>query len=72
MTLTENVLEYARTHLQAVRICWLDKRVETYGAVEAVRLCTDNPRSGQIVGVVAQDKRFEDMLNKLIDEIGGN
>lgn len=72
MTPTEEALEYARTHLQAVRICWLDKRVEEYGAIEAVALCSDRPLSGQTVGVVAQDKRFEDMLNKLIDEIGEN
>ena len=72
MTLTEEALEYARTHLQAVRICWLDRHTEIYGAVEAVALCADRSRAGRIVGVVAQDKWFEDMLNKLIDEIGGN
>lgn len=67
MTQKEKALEYARTHLQAVRISWVDRRMEIRGAVEAVSLCTDKPLSGRIVGVVAQDRALEDMLNQLID-----
>lgn len=60
-------MEYARTHLQAVRICWIDRPPEVCDAEEAVILCSDRGMSGRIVGVVAQDKRFEDMLHNLID-----
>ena len=60
-------LDYARTHLQAVRICWLDRNVTICGAVEAVTICFDHGLSSRIVGVVAQDKRFENMLNGLLD-----
>lgn len=64
---TRKALEYARTHLQGVRVCWLDRHTEICGAEEAVILCADNPLSRQIVGVVAQDKRLENMLNLLLD-----
>lgn len=58
---------YAREHLQAVRICWLDRQPMVVGAVEAVEMCS-NPRvSWNIVGVVAQDKQFEKMLHCLLD-----
>lgn len=67
MTLTEKVMDYARQHLQAVRICWVDRQPMECGAVEAVELCADYRVSGCIVGVVAQDKKLEDMLNRLID-----
>lgn len=67
MTSTEKALKYARTHLQAVRICWIDRHTEIYGAVEAVALCSDRPLSGRIISVVAQDKTLEDMLNRLLD-----
>lgn len=61
------VLDYARTHLQGVRIVWLDRQPEIVDAVEAVTLCSDCCVSGRIIAAVAQDKKFEDMLNKLID-----
>ena len=67
MTLTDKALEYARTHLQGVRICWIDREVTICGAVEAVTLCSDCGVSDRIVGVVAQDKNLESMLHKLID-----
>lgn len=63
----ERAMEFARKHLQAVRICWVDQKPTECGAVEAVKLCTDRGVSGRIVGVVAQDKGLEDVLNKLID-----
>ena len=64
MTPTEKAMEYAQQHLQAVRVCWIDRQPMKCGAVE---LCTDYRVSGRIVGVVAQDKTLEDMLNKIID-----
>lgn len=62
-------MAYAQTHLQAVRICWLDRHTEICGAVDAVKLCADSPRSGWIIGVVAQDKKLEDLLNNLLDSV---
>ena len=53
MTLTEKAMKYAQGHLQAVRVCWVDRRPTECGAVEAVKLCTDRNVSGRIVGVVA-------------------
>lgn len=67
MTPAEKAMEYAKKHLQAVRVCWVDQRPTECGAVEAVELCSDFSVSGRIVGVVARDKALEDMLNKLID-----
>lgn len=67
MTPAEKASEYAKKHLQAVRICWVDQKPTECGAVEAVELCSDFSVSGRIVGVVAQDKGLEDVLNKLID-----
>lgn len=68
MTLTEKAMKYARSHLQAVRVCWVDRQPTACGAVEAVELCSDFSVSGRIVGVVAQDKALEDMLNRLVDD----
>ena len=67
MTLTEKAMKYALQHLQAVRICWVDRKPVECGAVEAVKLCADYRVSGRIVGVVARDKTLEDLLNKIID-----
>ncbi len=60
-------LDYARTHLQGVRIVWLDRGAEIVSAEDAVILCSDRGISGRIIAAVAQDKRFEAMLNRLID-----
>lgn len=68
MTPTEKAMEYARKHLQAVRVCWVDHKPTECGAVEAVELCSDRGVSGRIVGVVAQDKALQDVLNKLLDD----
>lgn len=68
MTPTEKAMEYAKAHLQAVRVCWVDRNPTECGAVEAVKLCSDRGVSGRIVGVVAQDKSLEDVLNKLLDD----
>ena len=68
MTPTEKAMEYARKHLQAVRVCWVDWKSTECGAVEAVKLCSDRGVSGRIVGVVARDKALEDVLNKLLDD----
>lgn len=68
MTPAEKAMEYARKHLQAVRVCWVDQQPMECGAVEAVELCADRGVSGRIVGVVAQTKPLEDMLNKLLDD----
>ena len=68
MTLTEKAMKYAQGHLQAVRVCWVDRQPTECGAVEAVKLCSDYRVSGRIVGVVAQDKRFEDMLSRPLDD----
>ena len=67
MTLTDQAMEYAKTHLQGVRICWLDRRGSICGAVEAVTLCSDSGAARGIVGVVAQDKKLEGMLHRLMD-----
>lgn len=67
MTPIEIALEYARTHLQPVRICYINRHTEVCGAVEAVALCTDKPASSQIVGVVAKDSLLTNMLNQLLD-----
>lgn len=67
MTPTEKAMEYAKQHLQAVRICWVDRQTEICGAVEAVERCSDRRVSGRIVGAVAQDKELEILLNQLID-----
>ncbi len=61
-------LNYARGHLQAVRIVWVDREPDTVSAVDAVALCADRGMSGRIVAAVAQEKRFEDMLNRLLDD----
>ena len=37
----EKTLDYARTRLQAVRVCWVDRQPTECGAVEAVGLCSD-------------------------------
>lgn len=68
MTPTEKAIAYAKTHLQAVRVCWIDRHTEICGAVEAATLCADRALSGRIVGVVAQDKALEDMLHQLLDD----
>lgn len=68
MTQREKAMEYARKHLQAVRVCWVDQQPTECGAVGAVELCSDRGVSGRIVGVVAQDKALEDVLNKLLDD----
>lgn len=60
-------MEYARKHLQAVHVCWVDRQPTECGAVEAVELCADRGVSGRVVGVVARDKTLEDVLNKLLD-----
>ncbi len=60
-------LDYARTHLQAVRIVWLDREPEIVSAEDAVVLCSDRGVPGRIISAVAQDKRFEAMLNGIID-----
>ncbi len=67
ITLAEKVLCYAQTHLQAVRIVWLDREPEICAGTEAVTLCSDRSVSGRIIAAVAQDKRLERMLNELID-----
>lgn len=68
MTPTEKAMKCAKAHLQAVRVCWVDRKPAECGAVEAVKLCSDRGVSGRIVGVVAQDKSLEDVLNKLLDD----
>lgn len=68
MTQREKAMEYARKHLQAVRVCWVDRQPTECGAVGAVKLCSDRGVSGRIVGVVARDKALEDVLNKLLDD----
>lgn len=67
MTPTKKAMEYALQHLQAVRVCWVDRRPTECGAVEAVKLCTNRNVSGRIVGAVAQDKALENTLNNLLD-----
>ena len=67
MTLEEKAMDYARKHLQAVRLCWIDRQPTECGAVETVKLCSDRGVSGRIVGVVAQTKALENMLNSLLD-----
>jgi len=66
MTLTDQILDYARTHLQGVRIVWADREPEIYDAVEAVILCSDCLVSGRIVSVAAQDEILTDMLKELM------
>lgn len=68
MTPTEKAMEYAKAHLQAVRVCWVDRKPTECGAVKAVKLCSDRRKAGYIVGVVARDKALEDVLNKLLDD----
>lgn len=68
MSQREKAMEYARKHLQAVRVCWIDRQTTECGAAEAVKLCSDRSVSGRIVGVVAQTKALEDMLHKLLDD----
>jgi len=65
--LVREALSYARTHMQGVRIVWLDREPEICDGVEAVELCSDPGVSGRIVAAVAQDKKLETLLNKLID-----
>ena len=67
MTPAEKAMKYARGHLQAVRVCWVDRQPTECGAEEAVKLCADYRVSGSIVGVVAQDKALEEMLHELLD-----
>lgn len=68
MNPTERITEYARTHPQEVRICWLDRRITVCSAENAVVLCADRGVSGRIIGTVAQNKHLDDMLNKLLDD----
>lgn len=67
MTPREKAMEYARTHMQAVRIVWMDREPEILSATDAVAMCSNRGMSGRIVGVVAQDKALEGVLNKLLD-----
>lgn len=67
MTPAEKAMQYAQGHLQAVRVCWVDRQPTECGAVEAVKLCADYRVSGRIVGVVARDKALEEMLHELLD-----
>ena len=64
----DRATEYARSHPQQVRVCWLDRKTTLCAAAEAVALCADRGVSGRIVGAVADDKRLEDMLNRLLDD----
>ena len=66
--LVRESLGYARGHLQAVRIVWVDRAPQVVGAVGAVELCSNYSVSGHIVAAVAQDKRFEDMLSRPLDD----
>ena len=68
MTMAEKAMGYAQRHLQAVRICWIDRRTELYDAVAAVELCSDPRTAGRIMGVVAQDAKFQNVLERLIDD----
>ena len=67
MTNVDKALAYAQTHLQAVRIVWVDRTPTVCNALDAVVLCSDRLVSRCIVAAVAQDKTFEAMLNRLID-----
>lgn len=58
-------LDYARTHMQAVRIVWADR--EILSAEDAAVLCSNRMAAGSIIAAVAQDKKLTDMLNRLID-----
>lgn len=60
-------LDYARTHMQAVRIVWLDREPEILSAEDAALLCSNRMAAGSIMAAVAQDKKLTDMLNRLID-----
>ena len=60
-------LDYARTHMQAVRIVWVDREPEILSAEDAVVLCSDQVAAGRIIAAVAQGKQMEAMLNALID-----
>ena len=60
-------LDYARTHMQAVRIVWMDREPEILSAEDAVVLCSNHFVSGRIIAAVAQGKQMEAMLNALID-----
>ena len=64
----DRAMEYARSHPQQVRVCWLDRKTTMHPAAEAVALCSDRGVSGRIVGTVAYDKALEDMLNGLLDD----
>lgn len=68
MTKAEAVaLDYARTHMQAVRIVWLNREPEILSAEDAAVLCSNRMAAGRIMAAVAQDKQMEAMLNALID-----
>ena len=67
MTPTEKAMEYARQHLQAVRVCWLDRHVSVCGAIEAVELCTNPETASAIIGFVTHDKDMRNLLEGLID-----
>ena len=73
--LVKESLDYARTHQQAVRIVWMDREPEIVSAMDAVWLCSDYGTVGRISAVVAQDKKLQAVLNKLMDDKqqrGGN
>ncbi len=66
--LVKESLDYARTHQQAVRIVWMDREPEIVSAMDAVWLCSDYGAAGRISAVVAQDKKLQAVLNKLMDD----
>ncbi len=45
----------------------MNRPPEVCDAVEAVEICSNPGISWNIMGIVAQDKRFEAMLNDLLD-----
>lgn len=67
MTPREKAMEYARTHMQAVRIVWMDREPEILSATDAVAVCSNRGMSGRMIAAVAQDERMEAILNALID-----
>lgn len=68
MTQMKKAMEYARQHSQSVSLCWIDRRVTECESIEAVEFCTRAETAGRIIGVVAEDKALESMLNRLLDD----
>ena len=65
------VEKYAKEHPQKVALSWIDNSTRTYTADKAAHLCADPRIAACIMGAECEDKTLAEMLNGLLDAVGG-